>query len=165
MVFIGYRIKGIDEGRVPIGYNPNDGGMPFEVYLELEWSIGDLDGSLKDYIDLNADLMSLWVDKFKQEVDTWLQEDDDIVLPDSIHPNIEYDHAENRCLRVEGITLDDIEGIIEPLKGFVVRINGYIEDELDKRLKFKRHVEHINSKYFETEEDKPTEKKVKTLWT
>ena len=159
MAFVGYRIKGIDAARVPAEYNPND-GMPFAVYLELEWSIGDFDDSIKDIIDLNADLIALWIDKFKQEVDTWLQEDDDIVMPDDIHPKIEYDHTKNPCLRVEGITLDDIEGIVEPLKGFIDHINGYIEDELDKRQKFRKHVEHINSEYFGTEEDKPKEVKV-----
>ena len=115
MAFVGYRIKGIDAKRVPSEYNPNE-DAPLAIYLELEWKAREFDDSMLTDVELNADLIALWIDKFKQEVDTWLQEDDDIVMPDDIHPKIEYDSTKNSCLRVEGITLEAIEGIANPCK-------------------------------------------------
>ena len=152
MAFVGYRIKGIDAKRVPAEYNPNE-DAPLAVYLELEWNTREFDDSMLTDVELNADLIALWIDKFKQGVDAWLQEDDDIVMPDDIHPKIEYDNTKNSCLRVEGITLDAIEGIANPLQGFINYINEEIANELDRRQEFREHVEHINSEYFGTEED------------
>ena len=164
MVFVGYKIEGIDVDRVPTEYLPT-GGNPHTVYLRLEQNPRDFDADEKLNIDLNAELIALWIDKFNQEVDAWLEEEDDIVMPDDLQPKIEYDTTnKSGCLRVEGITLEDIEGIAEPLKGFISHINEYIENELNRREEFKEHVEHINSEYFGEAEKGPKEIKVKTLW-
>ena len=152
MAFAGYRIEGIDANRVPTGYDPSD-AAPFAVYLQLEWNTRDFDGDEGLNTELNGELIKLWIVKFNQEVDAWLQEDDDIVMPDDIQPKIAYDNTKSGCLRVEGITLEDIEGIAEPLKGFINYINEHIENELDRRQQFREHVEHINSEYFGTEAD------------
>ena len=162
MVFAGYKIKGIDANRVPAEYQPGDTRL-FAVYLELEWNTRDFDDGKELNANLNAELINLWIDKFNDEVSVWLEEDDDIVLPDGIQPKIEYDRPEH-CLRVENIALEDVEGIAEPLKGFIDHINEYIEDELDKRQEFRDHAEAINAEYFGKEEETP-EIPVQTLWS
>ena len=131
-LFAGFKIRGINIHTVPASYYPNR-VTPLTIYLDIDPVYKD-DPAGHRYRYLrnvwNESLEELWVDKFNESADAWFQENADL---QDMRPKIEHKGARTNCLRVQDITLEQIEWIVEPLKKLISQINRQIGYEITRR--------------------------------
>lgn len=138
---VGYRIKGIDIDRPPIGFMSN---KPYTVYLLVE--------AIRDE-PLDLRLKELWEKSFKKSIihieDELKNNNQPHYRTDDSSPKIEYvDKGDYGEIKIQNIFLDYIRGISEDLKGIVNTANHQVNSELSNWEQFKEKAEKINCDFF-----------------
>lgn len=138
---VGYRIKGIDIDRPPIGFKSN---KPYTVYLLVE--------AIRDE-PLDSRLKELWENSFKGSIihieDKLKNSNQPHYRTDDSSPKIEYvDKGDYGEIKIQNIFLHYIRSIHEDLKGIVNSANRQVNSELADWEQFKVEAEDINSECF-----------------
>ena len=160
-IFQGFRIKGIDEKRVP---DPKDAGtyrvgsdginfQHYTVYLILE-PIKDSDEDQAPNID--SDIREIWSEFFRELAEKWIERFETRWqemyrgMQDVPAIGLEYcDNGEYGEIRIDETHFEEVEHLSESLRiELVAEVNRRTLNNLAEREALKEQVREINSRCF-----------------